>query len=678
MVNHPHNNLFNRGDTERQIKIAFSGGTITNKEMHQGSFNLTESLCSEESLRFGTCESSVLQFKVHNVLTPLVGEKLTVYELLNGNTAEPFDYGKYKVQSDKPTADRKYRDVVAYDAMYDILNADVASWYNGLTFPCTIGYFRKQFLKHLGIEYVDTELINDGIYIQKTIDVEELSGKTVINAICEINGCFGHINRQGKFQYITLKQHEDGLYPSETLYPKDPVNEETFYNGNYNSCKYEDFETQEITGIRIRQEEDDIGCTVGTTENAYVVQDNFLVYGMDHEELTTVANNLFSVISNIYYRPIEYVKTSGKPYLEVGDNISVGSSEVIIETYILERTITGVKGQKDEFSSRGTEYYPKEINGLNRQITKIKGMYNRLTRTVDETRLEMGDMEKELYSTISVTAKDLRSEFTNTANGLQSQITQTASQIRTEVSDLEDNLQSQITQTVDSISLEVKRAQDAESSLSIKADEISANVTTISTNLENNYYTIAETDTKISASSEGILLSVSKTYKTQSSANSDYNSLSSRISLNAESISLKVSKGSVISEINQTVETVKISASKIDLTGYVTISDLSGNGTTSINGANIQTGTIRADSISDLGVLTVSNITCGSSFQCTNYSGTAQASFDMVSASSIFSNYVNFNFYNNKLVGLCSFSFVDANGTTHDVSFIGTHSESVG
>ena len=146
MVNYPHNNLFNLGDTERQIKIAFTGGTITNKEMHQGSFSLTESLCSEESLRFGTCESSVLQFKVHNVLTPLAGEKLTVYEVLNGNTAEPFNYGKYKVQSDMPTADRRYRDVVAYDAMYDILNADVASWYNNLTFPCTIGYFRKQFL----------------------------------------------------------------------------------------------------------------------------------------------------------------------------------------------------------------------------------------------------------------------------------------------------------------------------------------------------------------------------------------------------------------------------------------------------------------------------------------------------------------------------------------------------
>ena len=155
-------------------------------------------------------------------------------------------------------------------------------------------------------------------------------------------------------------------------------------------------------------------------------------------------------------------------------------------------------------------------------------------------------------------------------------------------------------------------------------------------------------------------------------------SLSSEIKQTTEQISTKVSKGSVISEINQTAETVKISASKIDLAGYVTVTDLSGAGTTSINGANIQTGTIRAECISNVGVLTVENMSCGGTFICTNYDGSARASFDNVSAASVTANYADFNFYNNKYVGLCSFSFVDADGTTHDVSFIGTHSESVG
>lgn len=532
MVNYPHNNLFNRGDTERQLKIAFSGGTITNKEIHQGSFELTESLCSEESLRFGTCEASVLKFKVHNVVTSLMGETLTVYEILNGNTAEPFNYGKYKVQSDKPTADRKYRDVVAYDSMYDILNADVANWYNSVSFPCTIGYFRKKFLAHLKVEYVDTELINDGIYISKTIDVTELSGKQVINAICEINGCFGHINRQGKFDFITLNEHKKGLFPSETLYPSDNLfpseanAKELLSTGKYSACKYEDFETQLITGLQIRQEEDDIGATVGTPGNAYVIQDNFLVYGMSHDELTTVANNLLSVIKNIYYRPIDYVKTNGKPYLEVGDNITVGSKEVVIETYILERTIRGLNGQKDEFSARGTESYPKELNGLNKQITQIKGKYNRLTRTVDETRSEIGN--------------------------------------------LETKTETRFIQTDEAILAEARRASEAESSLRVTADQIQANVNTVSYDLKNNYLTITETESKISASSDGILLSVSKEYETIANANSAYSSLQSQIDINAGNISLKVSSGEVQSMIDVSLNSVVITASQIRLEGYFT------------------------------------------------------------------------------------------------------------
>ena len=70
--------------------------------------------------------------------------------------------------------------------------------------------------------------------------------------------------------------------------------------------------------------------------------------------------------------------------------------------------------------------------------------------------------------------------------------------------------------------------------------------------------------------------------------------LSSKIEQTAEKIETKVSKGEIVSSINQSAETIKIKASKIDLNGYVTISSLSGDGTTNINGANITTGVIKS------------------------------------------------------------------------------------
>lgn len=66
----------------------------------------------------------------------------------------------------------------------------------------------------------------------------------------------------------------------------------------------------------------------------------------------------------------------------------------------------------------------------------------------------------------------------------------------------------------------------------------------------------------------------------------------SNILQQAGEIALKVSKDGIVSAINQTAETIKISASKINLDGYVTFTSLSTPGATSINGSNISSGTI--------------------------------------------------------------------------------------
>lgn len=99
----------------------------------------------------------------------------------------------------------------------------------------------------------------------------------------------------------------------------------------------------------------------------------------------------------------------------------------------------------------------------------------------------------------------------------------------------------------------------------------------------------------------------------------------STIKQQSDSIALTVKKDSVISAINQTSESVKISAnkisltaaglveiinkgttkieaSKLDLSGYVTISSLSGSGTTTIDGSNIKTGKISTDRLDVNGI----------------------------------------------------------------------------
>lgn len=73
-------------------------------------------------------------------------------------------------------------------------------------------------------------------------------------------------------------------------------------------------------------------------------------------------------------------------------------------------------------------------------------------------------------------------------------------------------------------------------------------------------------------------------------------------------IELKVSKDSVVSSINLTPESVKINASKIDISGVLSV--LGTAGSTVINGSNITTGTINASVVAVTNI-NASNITSG-------------------------------------------------------------------
>ena len=104
---------------------------------------------------------------------------------------------------------------------------------------------------------------------------------------------------------------------------------------------------------------------------------------------------------------------------------------------------------------------------------------------------------------------------------------------------------------------------------------------------------------------DGIIATVGNYYAYQSDLASAVNRLTSAestISQQADQIALRVEKSGVISAINQTAESIKINANKVNLTGYVTMTNLSTSGQTTINGANIKTGTISADRIDVTGL----------------------------------------------------------------------------
>lgn len=539
MVDYQYSSLFLKDSVDKQLSIVSDDGkiNITNTELHQEKFELTESLCSESELTFGACEAGMIKFTVSNVFLPMKGKWLTAKMTLDGHKDKPFQIGRYKVYSDTPTADRTCRDVVAYDALYDILSSDVTDWYNQILpqkdSKVTLKQFRDSFFNHFGVEQEEVSLVNDEMIIEKTVEVtasssgssdtaetstigETISGKEVLSCILEINGCMGNIGRVGKFRYVYLTQEMQGLYPANDLYPADdlyPRNPKStsISKSQYISAQYEDYIVRTIDKLQIREKENDIGVIVGDGKNTYVIEGNFLVYGKGTKELNEIGEKTLSKIKGIIYRPFS-ADCKGNPCLEVGDAVRMTTKYELIETYILKRTLKGIQALRDDLEANGEEYRTSKVNGVQRSILQLKGKSNTLERSIEETKSTIVDVEK----------------------GLQSQITQTASEIRAEVKNTTDGLSSRITQNSSSITAEVNRATSAEGTLS----------------------------SKISQTAESITAEVNR-------ATEKEGQLAAAIQVNAEGITSKVSRDSVVSEINQSAEGLKIRADLLELRGSV-------------------------------------------------------------------------------------------------------------
>ena len=537
MVDYQYSSLFLKDSVDKQLNIVSDDGkiNITNTELHQEKFELTESLCSESELTFGACEAGMIKFTVSNVFLPMKGKWLTAKMTLDGHKDKPFQIGRYKVYSDTPTADRTCRDVVAYDALYDILSSDVTDWYNQILpqkdSKVTLKQFRDSFFNHFGVEQEEVSLVNDEMIIEKTVEVtasssgssgtaekstigEAISGKEVLFCILEINGCMGNIGRVGKFRYVYLTQEMQGLYPANDLYPADdlyPRNPKStsISKSQYISAQYEDYIVRTIDKLQIREKENDIGAIVGDGGNTYVIEGNFLVYGKGTKELNEIGEKTLSKIKGIIYRPFS-ADCKGNPCLEVGDAVRLTTKYELIETYILKRTLKGIQALRDDLEADGEEYRTSKVNGIQRSILQLKGKSNTLERSIEETKSTIVDVEK----------------------GLQSQITQTATEIRSEVKNTTDGLSSRITQTAESITAEVNRATSAEGTLS----------------------------SKISQTAESITAEVNR-------ATNKEGELAAAIQINAEGITSKVSRESEVSEINQSAEGIKIRADLLELKG---------------------------------------------------------------------------------------------------------------
>lgn len=560
MVDYEYGTLFNDDSVKKEIIIKYGNTTITNEDLFNQELELDESLCSEEQLKFGSCEASVIKFRVANIVSPVKGNWISVGMAIDGHAENPIRIGRYKVESDKPTSDRKWREIVAYDALYDMINDDVSAWYNsvlpGKNTSMPLSQFRKLFLQKYSVqEEIGEPLVNDGMIVTRTIDPDELSGAKVITAICELNGCFGHIGRNGKFKSVRLTQGIKGLYPRNDLYPADDIyprdpKSTPIGKGIYISCDYEDFIVNSITGIDVYKEENALGVSSGSAENKYVVEDNFLVYGKSEQDLRVIANNLLSAIRGLDYRPFD-AECKGNPCFEVGDPVRLSTKYEIVESYILSRTLKGTQALKDSYSAAGKEKYEIKVNSTSREISQISGKTEQLEREYDEQQEDIENINSDIndinqdIGEINSNVGNLKIELKKTDDGLHAEVSRATS--------AEAYIGSRVDMTVESIDAEVRRAQDSENYLSGRINLTAESITAEVIRAQGAENTLSS---RINMTADSITAEVAR-------AQGAENSLSAQLSITAGEISTKVTAGEVSSIIDQKADSIRMKAGKI-------------------------------------------------------------------------------------------------------------------
>lgn len=454
---------------------------------------ISESLSSSENLEFGSCEATQINLTVIGVSESVKGSEMTVYQTLDGiypasdlypgNDVFPSGYtmplGKYIVQSAERQPDTKYREIVALDFMV-LFDVNVIDWYNALPFPLTLRDFRSRLCRHIGVtEYVPDYLPNDGVMIYKTIEAAELMGRDVLIACEQLNGVFGHFDRNGVLQHITLQPNyclmpAADLYPGADVFPvlpgqmNDQVYDERIDPYLCISCQFEEYTVQSIDKVQIRQEEGDIGAIYGTGSNCLTVEGNFLAFGKSAAELNQIAMGIYGMVNGRQYIPYE-CDLKGLPYMEVGDAELLDFGGESIVSYIVKRTLKGIYALKDTHSATGEEIRSTEHN-VNTEIIQLKGKAAILKRNVEEVSAELIDFEKDTSAKFAITAEQISAEVKR-AQEAEASLKIMADQITLSVKNLKEDTESQFLQTAEQISLKVSKG-DVSSQLSLEPDQI--------------------------------------------------------------------------------------------------------------------------------------------------------------------------------------------------------------
>lgn len=394
--------LFRKNSMHKNLIVEFPeiGLKIAHSQIHADSLELKESISDSVDFEFVGCIASQMKIDINGITQDVEGKKISVSISVDGAENEPIPLFNGYVDSAKNKSNSWKSEIVAYDALYGLADMDVSEWIKNLQTEVvasgkkiTVKRFRNLLFDYLEIKQKKTKLINDGMKIEKLIDLdaddgEQIMALSLIKAVCQINAVFGIMNRYEQFEYrkIGVEQVDDGAYPGVDadggLYPPFIPGDMPIYAVKnaaffpyYKDVQFQRFTVGHLSHVYVRQEDKSRSGYAGSGGRKYFVQGNRFTIGTSKTQKQNIATAILSEINAVAYTPFTAVNV-GLPYIEVGDPVSYyvrdfeetkkqGKDVYVLKSFfILSRTLKGIQALMDTYTAIGEEGKKRYVSDL--------------------------------------------------------------------------------------------------------------------------------------------------------------------------------------------------------------------------------------------------------------------------------------------------------------------------
>lgn len=525
-----------------RFKLDFGDFTFTDADT-MGGVTWKREINSGDDFTYGTAAMAEVKFAIladalpnGTVLDDLPFD-LYISQAESGNAVWE-DYGIYTVKTVVKSGHKL--EVTAYDNMskFDII---VDEWLSTLTYPLSVSAMLGHLCNHCGVQLGNASLANSNYSIEENFWASGITGRQVLAFIAEMTAAFAFIQRGDGRGRLSLKQLSNSNVQLD--------------RSMYRTAKIAEYAVLPVDKVQIRVSENDVGVVYGTGDNAYIIENNPLLYTSSAASLDPVAIELYNLLSAVTYTPatVELFRDYG---IDTGQYYTING----VKSLVMSKTM---KPGGVTLTCSGTAKRSQTVSGGSYELMMLRGRSNVFERTLEKTLSRITDAEGSITT-----------------------LEQTASSITARIEDAEGNI-STLEQTVNGFETRITNAEGDASDALATAEALVFRV----------------------SSAEGDITALEQTANGLLSRVSTAEGNISTVSQTANKVNWLIKSGTSSSNFTLTDRAISLVAGNIDLTGYVTFSALSTAGQTTINGSNITTGSISA---SRIGANNGSYITFGS------------------------------------------------------------------